>query len=158
LSKIQNTNFDQSVSQTLNDITTSVQGGNTLNITGNNVTFKKDTKLNQDLVLDIMATSILNDQITNTFNSMTEMTKKTTTDIGQKSDNKGMPDLFANQWVKYLAMGIALIVLFGGIGYAASKQDWGEISKNVAAAKTGGMAGGAKTGGMAGGAGMMKKP
>ena len=155
LSKIQNTNFDQSVSQTLNDITTSVQGGNTLNITGKNVRISKDTKFNQDLVLEIMATSILNDQLTNTFNSMTEMTKKTTTDVGQKSDNKGMPDLFANQWVKYLAMGIALIVLFGGIGYAASKQDWGEISKNVAAAKTGGM-GAAKTGGM--GASMMKKP
>jgi hypothetical protein len=155
LSKIQNTNFDQSVSQTLNDITTSVQGGNTLNITGKNVRISKDTKFNQDLVLEIMATSILNDQITNTFNSMTEMTKKTTTDVGQKADNEGMPNLFEGRWVKYLMIGIALIVLFGGIGYAASKQDWGEISKNVAAAKTGGM-GAAKTGGM--GASMMKKP
>jgi hypothetical protein len=150
LSKIQNTNFDQNVSQTLNDIVTNVQGGNTLNITGNNVTFKKDTKLNQDLVLEIMASSILNDQISNTFNSMTDITKKTTIDSKQKAENEGMPNLFEGKWIKYLMVGIAVIVLFGGIGYAASKQDWGEISKNVASDKKGGMG--------AAGAGMMKKP
>jgi hypothetical protein len=152
LSKIQNIDFNQNVTQTLNEITTSVQGGNTINITaGRSVILKgSQCKISQDSVIDIMATSILNDQISNIFTSMSEMTKKTTTDNTQKSDNQGMPNLFEGKWVKYLMMGIAVIVLFGGISYAASKQDWGEISKNVVAAKTGGASG------IAGGAGVKK--
>jgi hypothetical protein len=146
--KIQGVNFNQNVTQTLNEITTSVQGGNTINITaGRSVILKgSQCKISQDSVIDIMATSILNDQISNIFTSMSEMTKKTTTDNTQKSDNQGMPNLFEGKWVKYLMMGIAVIVLFGGISYAASKQDWGEISKNVVAAKTGGGMGKVATG------------
>lgn len=157
LSKVQNIDYNKNVTQTLNEITTSVQGGNTINITAGRSVILKGTqcKIHQDSVIDIMATSILNDQVSNIFTSMSEMTKKTTTDVTQTATNAGMPNLFENKWVQYIMIGIALIVLFGGIGYAASKQDWGEISKNVVAAKTGGGMG--KIGGMGGIATGVKK-
>lgn len=141
LTKIDNTNFDQNVSQTLNEISTNTLGSNILEIVaGGNLTIKgKSTNINQDIALDIIATSILNDQILNAFDSMSEITKKTEVDVTQKSVNEGMPNLFEGKWMKYIMMGIVLIVLFGGIGYAASKQDWGKISETVVAYKKGGM-------------------
>jgi hypothetical protein len=141
LTKIDNTNFDQNVSQTLNEISTNQIGTNTLEIVaGRNVIIKgKSTKINQDIALDIIATSILNDQILNVFDSMSDITKKTDVDITQKAKNEGVPNLFEGKWVKYIMIAIVLVVLFGGIGYAASKQDWGKISENVIAYKTGGM-------------------
>ena len=141
LTKIDNTNFDQNVSQTLNEISTNTLGANTLEIVaGGNVTIKgKSTKINQDIALDIIATSILNDQILNVFDSLTDVTKKTDVDVTQKSKNEGMPNLFEGKWLKYIMIAIILVVLFGGIAYAASKQDWGKISENVIAYKTGGI-------------------
>jgi hypothetical protein len=102
--------------------------------------------MKQDSIIEIMASSILNEQISNIFGSLSEITKTSTTSLTQKSDNEGMPNLFEGKWIKYLMIGIALIVLLGGVSYVASKQDFGEISKNIVSAKKGGMGGKAAAG------------
>lgn len=133
-SKIESLNFEQNVAQSINKITTQVQGGNTIqfNAGGNIYITGKDCKITQDTLLDVMATSILNDQITTVFDSLSELTKKTQTSNTQTAVNEGAPNLFEGKWIQYLLMGVALIVLLGGAAWVASKQDFGEISKNIA--------------------------
>jgi hypothetical protein len=140
--KIQSVNFNQNVTQSINKITSNIEGGNTININigGNYVITGSKCTMKQNSIIEIMASSILNEQIAKIFGSLSEITKISDTSLTQKSKNEGMPNLFEGKWIKYLMIGIAIIVLLGGVSYVASKQDFGEISKNIVSAKKGGMA------------------
>ena len=135
--KIESEDFNQNVAQTVNKIQTSIESAQEIKIkAGGNIVLRGgQCKLTQNAIIDLMATSILNDSLSNIFSDLTEVTKKTDTKVTQESKNEGQPNIFEGKWIKYLLVGIAIIVLFGGISYAASKQDWGEISKNALAAK-----------------------
>jgi hypothetical protein len=136
---IDNIDFTENVTQTINKITTNVEGGNIIEINagGNIILRGKDCKITQDSVIEVMATSILSDSLTNIFSSMTEMTKKTETTIQQKAVNEGVPDPTSGKALKYVAIAIVLIVLLGGGAWVLSKQDLSTMTKNVSESKLG---------------------
>ena len=141
--KIESQDFNQNVAQSINKITTSVESAQEIKLTagGNIVLRGANCKLSQNAIIDVMASSILNDSLGNIFNDLTEITKKTDTSSSQESQNEGMPNLFQGKWLKYLLLGIALIVLFGGASYALSKQDLSSVAKTAATFKKPGLAG-----------------
>ena len=140
---IESEDFNQNVSQSINKITTSVESAQEIKIkAGGNIVLRGgNCKLSQNAIIDVMATSILNDSLGNIFSDLTEITKKSETSSQQKAVNEGMPNLFQGKWIKYLMMGIAVIVLFGGLAYVLSKQDLGAIAKTAATFKNPSLAG-----------------
>jgi hypothetical protein len=127
---INETNYSANISETLNEITTSVTGknellfeaGRDLRISGD------DCQISQDMVIDLIAASVIDSTISDMLSNISERIEEKDTELQQKSEAAGADKLDdfgdveagENEARKYLYIAIAVvgaIILIGGIIY-----------------------------------------
>jgi hypothetical protein len=127
---INETNYSANISETLNEITTSVTGknellfeaGRDLRISGD------DCQISQDMVIDLIAASVIDSTISDMLSNISERIEEKDTELQQKAVSKGAEEVSKfsdieageNEARKYLYIAIAVvgaIILIGGIIY-----------------------------------------
>lgn len=121
--KIDAIDFNQSVSQSVNEVNTSVNTQNKILLeAGNNLTIKgSQCNFKQDILVDLIASTIVDNAVENALRQIGEFVNETDSQNVQTSENKG-PDMGKSFWenfdnsTKYLIIGIVAIVLIIVIG------------------------------------------
>ncbi len=118
---INETNYSSDINEKLNEITTSVNGKNQLEFISEEGSVRisgKDCEIKQDMVLDLIAASILDDKLTSMLSNLSERIDERDMQLEQRSENAGADKLDdfgdieagENEAKKYLYIAIAVVV------------------------------------------------
>ena len=113
----QQTDFNKSVNESLTSFAANVSGSNTIVFeVGGNMNIWAPLEASQDLVVELLAKSIVDDALDNSFKKISEITNRNVAENRQTSDNSGFADIYSSLYsgtgfTKIIKMVIAAIVL-----------------------------------------------
>jgi hypothetical protein len=135
LTDIKNSNMNQQVSEVINNISTTIENGNTLVISaGKNLRLTGDQCIiKQDIVADIVATAIAQNSLSTVFENMSKAVNESDEKRRQVYDAKGLSDFIdklrqssstnlVNSIVSAI-VGLIILIVILGIGYSQFKKD-----------------------------------
>jgi hypothetical protein len=133
---INETNYSSDINEKLNEITTSVNGKNQLEFISEEGSVRisgQDCEIKQDMVIDLIAASILDDKLTSMLSNLSERIEERDMELEQKAENAGADklddfgdvDAGENEANKYLYIAIAVVAglaVLVGIIFAVMKM------------------------------------
>ena len=113
----QQTDFNKSVNESLTSFAANVSGSNTIVFeVGGNMDIWAPLEASQDLVIELLAKSIVDDALDNSFKKISEITNRNVAENRQTSDNSGFADIYSSLYsgtgfTKIIKMVVAALVL-----------------------------------------------
>ena len=125
LTEINQTDYNALINETLNDINVEVNANNDIIIrAGRDLILRGERcKFTQDIVIDVVSSTIITDSITKAFDSVSEVINTNDETRRQEYDAKGLADFVAKaklgggtSWITWIII-IAVVLIVGGIAY-----------------------------------------
>ena len=113
----QQSDFNKSVNESLKSFSAKASGSNTILFeVGGDMDIWAPLESSQDLVVDLLSKSIVDDALENSFKSISEITNRNVAENKQKSDNSGFADIYSSLYsgtgfTKIIKMVIGALVL-----------------------------------------------